>query len=72
MTRTVWAIPLASRGFVAIDELTNPVRWYLEDYESGRIVDTKPHATKADAEAQAVRNGWTIHPGPVKQPDTSV
>ncbi len=56
-TRRVWAIPLASKGFVAVG-LDNPVFWYLADFDTDKVVDTKPHASKRDAECQAVRNGW--------------
>lgn len=60
----VYAIPLAQHGFIPKDEPgeyppRNPVFWYLED-ERGKVVDTKPHATREEAEAQARRNGWEV------------
>jgi hypothetical protein len=61
--RTVWAIPLASKGFVPVDADSNPVRWFIADYETGKVIDTKPHASMQDAEAQARRNGWNVTVG---------
>jgi hypothetical protein len=58
--RYVWAIPLASRGFIPISEERNPVHWYIEDFATGRIADTKPYATKQDAEAAARAFGWIV------------
>lgn len=61
--RRVWAIPLASKGFAPVDPVTNPVRWFLEDVSTGKVVDTKPHETKEAAEAQGRRNGWIVEDG---------
>ena len=57
---TVRAIPLAGRGFVPTDPTYNPVRWYLEDATTGRVIDTLPHLTAADAETFADTRGWNV------------
>ena len=58
--RRVWAIPLASRGFVPVDPERNPVRWYLEDYDTGKVIDTLPHETREACEAMAARFGFEL------------
>ncbi len=51
----VWAIPLADKGFIPVNEW-NPVRWYIERLDTGEAYyHHSGYATKADAE-QAARN----------------
>ena len=42
-------IPLADKGFVSTDPITNPVRWYLED-ENGRLLPLAPFNSFEEAE----------------------
>lgn len=62
MTARVWAIPLAAHGFVSVHETANPVRWHLEDYDTGKLIAPwgEGFATKAEAEAAARARGYDV------------
>lgn len=45
------AIPLAERGFVPVDPVRNPVRWYVEREGSARLVGPFRDMAAADAYA---------------------
>jgi hypothetical protein len=53
------AIPLADKGFYAVDEFSNPVRWYVEDTGLGRLWVQGPYADAdaAEAKAEQLNNG---------------
>jgi hypothetical protein len=48
------AIPLADRGFVSTDPVTNPVRWYVEDSQDDKLV-AGPYQTMCVADIVAAR-----------------
>lgn len=58
-TRRVWAIPLASKGFVPVGE-RNPVHWYLHDYDTDKCVDTHGYATKDEANRIGRAQGYAV------------
>lgn len=57
---TVWAIPLATKGFIPVDPETNPVLWYLEDCATGRLVRQTGCRTKEEAERYGELLGFTV------------
>lgn len=57
----VWAIPLASKGFMSVSE-SNPVFWYLENLETGKLL-TLPFPDRKSAEDHAKAKGWELEEG---------
>lgn len=57
--RDVWAIPEAKNGFFPIGE-SNPVLWFLEDYDTGERVTYLSWKTKGEAEAYAKSAGHAV------------
>lgn len=51
---TFYALPLADKGFVPVNEFSNPVRWYVaQDGKDWPVYG--PYASREAAEAEAKR-----------------
>jgi hypothetical protein len=55
-----YIVPLAAKGFVPTDPITNPVRWAVEDEQGRLLFGGSTWRALADAVAYARRFGFEV------------